>query len=246
MIVQIFNRIQEKVGEFGASIILLCCLSLLMILLLFLVFKLLDKIRKKEDDESKGFNERYPKVFGIILLLFLLIMGLLAIWFVEFLVTSIVVGVIWLADKVSKLDALIIVALITGTISIVSNIVVKIIEYRKRKLDFLAQKREQPYEELLLMYYKIQDNTKNPGSYPDEEMIKDVYKCSKGITLWGSKKVVKKWFEFRKLVSSGKTKEMMNIIEKLMNEMRKDVGTKSVKERNVLALTINDIKNYLK
>lgn len=246
MIGHFFNRAQEIFGEFGASVIVICLFLLLIIILLLLVFTILDTKRKKQNDEFVEFNDRHPKVFKIIACLILLILALLAIWLLKNLCIWIGMGVGWLASKVSKLDAVIIVALITGTISIVGTIVAKIIDFRKRKSEYLAQKREQPYEDFLVMYYKILDNTNNPGSYPNEKMIQDIYKFSKGITLWGSKRVVNRWVDFRELANSGKSQEMMIIIEKLMNEMRKDMGTKRVKKGNLLALTVNDIKDYLK
>ncbi len=97
----------------------------------------------------------------------------------------------------SKLDAVVIVALITGMVSIVgvviSSIVAKFIEYRKNRQNYLAQKREIPYGEFVDMIYKVQGTIKNKKSYTQEEMIADISKFSKQLTLWGSHRVVNKW-----------------------------------------------------
>ena len=42
--------------------------------------------------------------------------------------------------------------------------------------NILAQKREKPYGEFVDMVYKVQQNSKNPNSYTEEEMQKDVMK----------------------------------------------------------------------
>ncbi len=246
MISNIYNAIESKFGGFGAAIVIICAISLVVIILLYVIPTIADKRVKAKNADKKSFSDKHSQIFTVISFLVALIIICLVLWILKGVFTGLGHGISWLVNKASKLDVVIVVALITGMVSIVSAIVAKIIDYRKRKSEYLAQKREQPYEDFLVMYYKIQDNTNNPGSYPNEEMIQDIYKFSKGITLWGSKKVVKRWVQFRELANSGKSQEMMIVIEKLMNEMRKDMGTKRVKKGNLLALTINDIKDYIK
>ena len=235
----IYSIIEKEVGKFGASIIIICAIAIIVILFLYLIPTINDK-KNRKNDMKIDFSERHPKTYTVISVLVVLILGCLALWFLSSLVIWIGSGLGWLANEASKLDAVVIVALITGAVSIFSTIVAKIIDYRKRKSEYLAQKREQPYEDFLIMYYKIHDNTNHPGSYPEEEMIKDINKFSKGITLWGSKEVVSKWVQFRQTANSDENQDdIMTIIEELMNEMRKDMGTKRVKKGRLLALTIN-------
>ena len=69
-------------------------------------------------------------------------------------------------------------------------------------------------------------------------------KFSKEITLWGSRKVVEKWMEFRKVATSDSDgKKLLKISEQLMNEMRNDLGVSRVKEKALLSFFINDIEN---
>ena len=55
-------------------------------------------------------------------------------------------GVDWLASLTSKLDAVVIVALITGSVSIIgvliSSVVAKRIEYKKSRQEYLAKREK--------------------------------------------------------------------------------------------------------
>lgn len=83
------------------------------------------------------------------------------------------------------------------------------------------------------MVYRLTENIKTPEKYSRDDMIKDIYKFSKQMTLWGSPKVVSKWIEFREVSIKGIDDNSVNnllTIESLMNEMRKDLGVKKVKK----------------
>ena len=207
MIENIYNFMQEKMGVFGTNVIIICISSLILILLLYLISVVIDKKRKDMSDKEEEFADRHSTINTIIALLIVLILASMGIWILKALFGWIASGIHWIIVAGSKLDAVVMVALITGFGSIVtvivSSIVSKILDYRKRKAEYLAQKREKPYENFLVIYYKIHDNINNPGSYPQEEMIKDINDFSKGITMWGSKKVVNKWVEFRQIAGSG-------------------------------------------
>ena len=116
----------------------------------------------------------------------------------------------------------------------------------KNRQEYLAQKREKPYGEFVDMVYKIQQNGKKPGSYTEEQMLIDLARFSKEITLWGSPKVVKKWVQFRE--NGAKTDagiQNLFVLEEIMNEMRKDLGQKKTKKGNLLAFFVNDIKSAM-
>ena len=161
------------------------------------------------------------------------------------------IAVNWLTSLTSKLDAVIIVALITGCVSIVSvlisSIVAKRIEYNRSRQEYLAKKREEPYGQFVDMIYKIQQNTKQKGSYTEKQMLMDISQFSKQITLWGSSSVVNKWVEFRENGSNPEfAQKNLLVLEDIMNEMRKDLGLKKTKKGNLLAFFINDIKTAIK
>lgn len=212
-------------------------------------------IQKIKSDSKAPFAESHPKlnlIFGLILFLILV---LLALFTVHFALIYICIGVghavDWLSSTVSKIDAVVIVALITGCVSIVgvviSSIISKRFEYKRSRQEYFAKKREEPYGEFVDMIYKIQQSSKQDGSYTEDQMKDDLSKFSKQITLWGSSNVVNKWVQFRE---NGSTPEFASknllVLEDIMNEMRKDLGLKKVKKGNLLAFFINDIKEVMR
>lgn len=174
-------------------------------------------------------------VLGVIILISLiaivvLIIVLLGQWILQLLI------------EVSKLDAVVIVALITGAISIISIIITKVIEYNNARKEYLAQKREKPYEAFIAMVYKVQENTNKPNSYSREEMIADIKSFSEELTLWGSKSVAEKWVRFRlNGTQPNPSENILNILEDIMNEMRADMGVKRLKKGTLLSFFVNDI-----
>ena len=147
---------------------------------------------------------------------------------------------------VSKLDAVIIVTIITGGLSLVSDVISsvfsKYFDYRNSRRQYLASKREEAYKKFVDMVYKLQMNISSKNAYSAEELVDDIRYFSKELTLWGSPKVVKKWNEFRVLAKDkDKAQEYMFILEEIMNEMRFDMGCKRVKKGSLLSFFINDI-----
>lgn len=213
-------------------------------------------MKGKEVSEVKApFSERHPKINFVIGLLFLLILiagGLAALYYaIKHIGIGISILTDWLAETASKLDAVVIVALITGAVSItgviISSILGKIIEYRKARQEYLAKKREEPYTDFIDMVYKVQQNTKGTTQYTEQGMIDDISRFSKTITLWGSPRVVKKWVKFRENGMNPKAAiDNVFLIEEIMNEMRRDMGLKKVKKGNLLAFFVNDIKSVIR
>lgn len=202
-------------------------------------------------ENKKSFVENHPKLNALLGIVLLVGLIAFAIWLIKFLYNIIIDGIIKLSAVASKLDAVIIVALITGLVSItgviISSIVAKIVDYRKSRKEYLTQKREKPYGEFVEMIYKIQKNAKNPGSYSEKQMLEDLSKFSKQITLWGSSKVINKWIQFRENGSDPeKAKNNLFLMEEIMNNMRKDLGLRKVKKGNLLGFFVNDIKSAMK
>lgn len=203
------------------------------------------------EGNKKPFAERHPKLN--ILLGLVLFAGIvaIAIWLIKFFYNFVIDGIIKLTAVVSKLDAVVIVALITGLVSIVgviiSSIIAKIIDYRKSRQEYLTQKREKPYGEFVEMIYRVQKNVKSPGTYSEKQMFEDLSKFSKQITLWSSSRVINKWIQFRENGSEPeKAKDNLFLMEEIMNDMRKDLGLRKVKKGNLLGFFVNDIKSAMK
>lgn len=159
-----------------------------------------------------------------------------------------------MANKViSKMDAVVIVALISSAVSIVSvvisSIVSKIIEYRQKTKRYLYEKKEEPYMEFIEMIYNIQNQTKEGTRFSNQEMINDISSFSKKLTLWGSNKVIKKWVYFREKSLSSKESSVddLFLLEEIVFEIRKDMGQKNrgLDKGDILSFFVNDIKKYM-
>lgn len=189
-------------------------------------------------------------IIGIIVLI---ILGFIIIIFFKFISNIIVNLVTKIGQLTSKMDAVIIVALITGMVSILgvvlSAIVSKILEYRQNTKRYLYEKREEPYSDFIEMVYKIQRGVKAGEIYSQDEMIQDTMVFSKKLTLWGSNKVIRKWLNFRDIAQKENSDPMKNlfILEEIIFEIRKDMGQKKrgLKKGDILAFFINDIKHHL-
>ena len=185
---------------------------------------------------------------GIVALLLLMIY--LLIKNIGFLIIK---GIEKISVITSNMDSVVIVAIITGGISIVtvliSSVISKFIEYRQITKRYLYEKREKPYSEFISMVYKLQMSNRNGNKeYTQSEMINDIANFSQALTLWGSSRVIKKWIEFREL-SQDKTLAMQNLflLEDIVFEIRKDMGQKKkgLKQGDLLSFFVNDIKNHL-
>ena len=152
--------------------------------------------------------------------------------------------VTYLKNMTSSLDAVILVALITGSITLLNSFYSRYSEQRNKKREYLATKREGPYSDLFTVIHKVSLSEKGVFVYSNEEMIKDINDFNSKLSLWGSPKVVKKWNDFRQKSLEGnkqlEPKELLNAVEEVMNEMRKDLGSKSTKKGELLSIFIND------
>lgn len=208
-----------------------------------------------ETKNKRPFAERHPRWNTALSLMTLILLFAIAVILVYLIFKYSGIGITrflkWLKGVSSGFDAVVIVALITGTVSIVSviisSIVARSIDYKKQRRSYLAQKREKSYAAFVEMVYKIQHNSKESGSYSEKDMISDIYGFSQELTLWGSKNVVNKWVEFRNNASNpNSAMDNMFLLESIMNEMRKDLGVKKVKKGNLLSFFVNDINSVLK
>ena len=187
-------------------------------------------------------------ILGIVLIA---IIGYIIVWLLGILLGYVGNFIDRLNQVTSNMDAVVIVALITGSVSIlgvvISSVVSKIIEYRQNTKRYLYGKKEEPYSEFIEMVYKIQKNVKEPQKYTEEEMLDDILSFSK--KLRGSNKVIKKWLAFRKMSQAENKNPTDNlfILEDIIFEIRKDMGQKKsgLKQGDILAFFVNDIREYL-
>lgn len=210
--------------------------------------------KKGKITDTRPFSERHPRwnFFIGLLLFFGMIAGAIAIVYYAIKFISHIVSsfVDWISTVASTLDAVVIVALITGAVSIVgviiSSIVAKSLEYRKARREYLAQKREKPYSDFVAMYYKILMSKKLGEEYSQEEMLKDMTAFSQELTLWGSNKVVRLWVDYRTKATQLNGVDNLFQYEKILYEIRKDMGFRKMKKGTILKFVVNDLDESLK
>lgn len=206
--------------------------------------------------QEKPFSERHPRLNLLLGIIMLVAIIAIAILLIKFIFQLLGVGIVamggFLKKIVSTTDKVIIVAMITGSVSIlgvvISSIIAKIVDYRFNVKKYLYDKREVPYEQFIDMVYRIMEDVNKPENdrMPESEMQKMVSEFSKGLTLWGSNRVAKKWIKYRKQCQDGSAQNLF-LLEEIIYEMRRDVGLRrKMKKGNILSFFINDIEIVLK
>ena len=125
-------------------------------------------MESSKNADNKTFSQKHPRLnflLGLFLLLLFAALVIIAVYIVgKYIVIGIRIATDWLASLASKLDAVVIVALITGCVSIIgvliSSVIAKRIEYKRSRQEYLAKKREEPYGQFVDMIYKLQQSTK--------------------------------------------------------------------------------------
>lgn len=155
-----------------------------------------------------------------------------------------------LFQAMGSLDTAIIVALVTGLISIVTVVVGGIASNEQRRVQYLREHREQPYQKLIEMVYKMMAKSKNSESYEIEELLRDFDEFSRALTLWGSPQAIKLWTAWR-LANVGRgpkpnPRELLFAMEGILFQLRRDMGQKrGLKKGDLLKMFINDVDEAL-
>lgn len=195
------------------------------------------KIKKIKD--TRPFSQRHPKWNAFLGLIILILLGIGSYFLIKLVGVGILKFLEKLIDFSSKLDAVIIVALITAIVTIVSGIVSKFIDYKQKRSEYLSQKREEPYAEFINVYYKMQKKVSKHEEYQPDEMFEDIQKFQKKLMLWGSNRVVKAWIDFRTNTSSDSS-NVLFYMENILYAIRKDMGYRNLGKGKLLSMTIND------
>lgn len=212
----------------------------------------LDKKDKNSHKKDEILADKYPKLNAILIVSVLVITVSVLYIIAQQTLVFFRSFLNWLISIPAKLDAVIMVTLISGAVSIlgvvITSIIGKVIDYRNKRKEYLSQKREGPYGEFIKMIYEVKDDVKlsDDESYSQNKLADDINEFSKQITLWGSPKIVEKWLEFREQSISEQgsdSKATLVSIESVMNQMRKDLGVKKVKKGQLLGFFINDVKS---
>lgn len=185
-----------------------------------------------------------------------IIKGLLVLAIIVLIIVCGVVALINLAgpgvaaffSSLSTLDSAIVVALITATVSIVTYVSGNVASNVMKRNEYLRKHREEPYMQLISMFYDFQVRTKTGKKFTQNELIKIFNNFTKELTLWGSSKAIKTWGNWRVASSRGfnDPKDLLFGMEKVLIQLRKDMGLKrGIAEGDLLRLTVNDIDDYI-
>lgn len=195
------------------------------------------KLMKIKD--TRPFAQKHPKwntFFGFMLLIALMAGGY---FLLRFLGRKLIDFINLLITASSKLDAVIIVALITAAVTIISRVVSKIIDFKQKRREYLSQKKEEPYAEFINVYFKMQEKVSKNEIYLPDEMFNDIQKFQKKLMLWGSNRVVKAWIEYRANAGTDGMNALF-YMEKILYAIRKDMGYKNLGKGKLLSMSIND------
>lgn len=197
-----------------------------------------------------GKSTKNNRVLNCLLLILMLInVYFIGVFLKENLPIFFTIIIDYLRTMTSSLDAVILVALITSTITLLNSFYSRYSDNKNKRKEYLNTKREGPYSDFIELINKVTQQGKSGFNYSDEDMLKDVSSFNSKLILWGSPNVVKKWNDFRKQSSENSveenTKDTLILIEDVMNEMRKDLGVKKVKKGNILSIFINDIETVI-
>lgn len=198
------------------------------------------KDKKQKIKDPRPFSQKHPFwnfIFGIIILIGLLTA---AIYILKFIGSSITKFTDWLSKLQSKMDAVVIVALITAAVTIITSIISKVFDYKQKRNEYLYQKRAEPYAEFINTYSKMQERVQKREPYSQNEMFEDIQKFQKGLLLWGSNRVVNAWIEYRNNTNEN---EVLFYMEKILYAIRKDMGYRKLSKGKLLSISINGLLN---
>ncbi|WP_165253098.1 hypothetical protein [Adlercreutzia sp. ZJ304] len=201
--------------------------------------------------ESNSSNQSFWAILkGLITLAFVVA---IIVFGLSFLINNVSGGLVSFFDSLSTLDAAIVVALITGAVSIFTvvcgAIINNVLSNKHKQQEYLREHREKPYTQLVEIFYKMLESTKSGNEYTQDAILKDMMEFNQGLTLWGSSKAIQKWDEWR-LISSKQLSDpyaVLHGMEKVLMQLRKDMGEKhKLKQGDLLKLFVNDYDDAVK
>lgn len=201
------------------------------IIILFLLLIFVSFASQERYKDNKKLN-----IFTVILLIIFLVLLFMLIY------KYIPIGFRYLLEEASKLEAIVIVAFITGALTFLTTVISKISDYKQEKSKFLMNKREASYAKFIRIVCKTLLDGKTGFEYSKDEMTRDLNEISGELTLWGSKEVVNKFIEFRnESANNNAPKNLLFNLEDIINEMRKDLGVGKTDKGKLLSIFINDM-----
>jgi hypothetical protein len=170
----------------------------------------------------------------------------LLVWGAYFILTKITATILNLN---TDLAVAIIAGSVTVIVSIVSLIISKYYERRDKIQQEIRQKKIPVYEELIAFLTTTIFAEKMGETKPTEvEIVKFFANFTNKMIVWGSDEVLNAYQTMRSHTLNGKNSvELLFLYEKLLFEIRKDLGhkNKNLDRGSVLSLFVNDVYKHL-
>ena len=193
------------------------------------------------------------KKASVILFVFSIIAGMT--FGFSFLVRMVFRWFMDIAHTVSTMDTVIIIAVISGAVTIVGLLVNSIITLRLKQSDYkhtrkmaLLRKLEAPYTQFVNMLFDMLQKKEDAGKIDEQIRAQLIRDMSREIILYGSDDVVKKWVEYRKQANDFTIEEHLLYIEGILHLIRKDMGIQQghLAPGDLLALFVDDVDSLRK
>lgn len=137
-----------------------------------------------------------------------------------------------LFEKLQTIDAVVLVALITGFGTIAAQVISKYLEINSVKKRELTEKRKASYMKLLQI---ISNRVNTSSNYDKKQLAQDIEDYSEFIILYGSRNVIYKWYEYQNVVLSQESDVSVRLATvNLMNALRKDMGLEYIDKKDEL------------
>jgi len=206
-------------------------------------------MKSKKEKVKKTKEEIKSLIIGIIGLLVILGLAILIVYAIIRLLSHAGTLIADLIQKISMLDTVLIVALISGLLTVtglIVNSLIKLKEYKDKERSESREKMREPYSKFVDLLFNILMSTKDGKKFDEKEVAKKANEFNKDVILYGSNKVIKKWNVYRTNcvnLTPLSPKENLIKLEAVLYAIRKDLGLKKrfMKKGDILSLFINDI-----
>lgn len=199
----------------------------------------------RADNSNELLSEKQSMLLGVLISIAIVALCIVGIWAI---VTNAGPAVLSFFSSLSTLDSAVIVALITASVSIASYVFGGIANNRMKHKEYLRSHREEPYMQLVSLFYDVEVQSKKHEPMSQEEMVNQVNAFNKALTLWGSAKAIKTWGNWKANSARGNVdpQELLFEMEKVLIQLRKDMGLKrGLKQGDLLRLNLSDIDDVI-
>ena len=200
--------------------------------------------------KSKNKRKLSPRAISIIVAIGVLVSILIVI--------GLIVRVAWrrlqeLIYTVSAMDTVIIIALISGMVTVLGLITNSVISMRMKNAEFkykrkaaLLRKLEAPYTQFVNMLFDMVHKKDDAGKMDEELRTRLIRDMSREIILYGSDEVVTKWGEYRKKAPGFTLDQHLFFIEGLLHLIRADMGIEQgqLAPGDLLTLFVDDFEAF--